>query len=340
MLIDLVEGRRLALRDRQHLVGPGACLRLVALGLLLGDVDVLESGDDLGRRIGLLQLDALDQHAGLVGIEHRLHAAAHVLFDPPAPRAADDIAQRHFGHRGAHGGLGHFLYRGLRVVEPEMIELQVLDVPAHQIGQVDQIAVAGQHQFLGLVIGHRMAPDRSDVGDLDRFDRPRQRQRDARADRAAVFAESGDDALFLGAEHVADAEEQPDQHHAAEESAEPSSCRRAGAAGRESRRQNHHRRRRRASDRRLWAETGLQDWPNGGAGCSEAEPRDCGARVPALARSLPPGSPPSRQSGAPSGPSPEASGPPLLLPASGLPRGFCDRPWPAIHARLIRRLFS
>lgn len=90
----------------------------------------------------------------------------------------------------------------VRVLELESIEFEVLDVPAHEVAQVDEVLVAGQHQLFRIALGDRIALDRCDIGDLHVLDWPVQRHRHAGANGAAVLAEGRDDALFLGADHV------------------------------------------------------------------------------------------------------------------------------------------
>jgi hypothetical protein len=84
-------------------------------------------------------------------------------------------------------------------------------VPAHRIGQVDDILVAGQHQIFALRAG-RSDIDRADFLDIDRahrLERGGQGQADAGREGAAIFAEQGDDAAFLRADPVETGQHQP-----------------------------------------------------------------------------------------------------------------------------------
>ena len=91
----------------------------------------------------------------------------------------------------------------------EQVELRRADVPAHRIGEVDQVLVAGQHQVVG---GRRAEVDRADILDVDLLhpvDRRRQRKADARAERAAVAAKVGDHAALPRRDRVHRREDQP-----------------------------------------------------------------------------------------------------------------------------------
>jgi hypothetical protein len=176
LFIDLVEGGGFALRGGQLLLRPALRLVHVALRLLLRGKHFLECIDHFGRRIDLGDFHALDLHARAIGIEHALHLVAHVLLDRGAA-GAHGIVEAHFGNRRAHCGFGHFAHGLVRIGELVGVELEILDVPAHQVIEIDQVLVAGEHQPLAIAFGDGLALDRGDVARFDRLDRPGQGER-------------------------------------------------------------------------------------------------------------------------------------------------------------------
>src|SRR3546814_5787368 len=48
----------------------------------------------------------------------------------------------------SHGGFRHFPDSLLRIDELKLVQCRIPDIPAHGIGEIDDILVAGEHQLL------------------------------------------------------------------------------------------------------------------------------------------------------------------------------------------------
>ena len=134
----------------QNVVGEGLRLVLRPLAVGLGPLHVAERIDHLTRRIDLLQLHLVDQDAGAILVEGRLHLLARLHLDVAAAfgrrlgerRLADDLA---------HHALGDRLHRLLGIANVEQELARVLDLPEQHEVDVDDVLVAGQDQAL---VGH------------------------------------------------------------------------------------------------------------------------------------------------------------------------------------------
>ena len=143
------DARRRAFRFRHDAVGVGVGLVDRALLILLGRGHVAIGGQNLRGRVDRLQLNLLDEHAGVVIVEHFLHPVLHVRFDRLAIAGqnavdrleADDLAHDAFGDRF------HGLF-GMADVEDEILGLGRIDLPTHAELDVDDILIARQHQAL------------------------------------------------------------------------------------------------------------------------------------------------------------------------------------------------
>ena len=141
--------RRRALGLRHDAVGVGVGVVDGALLVLLGRGHVAIGGQNLRGRIDRLQLNLLDEHAGVIVVEHFLHAALHVRFDRFAI-AGQDAVDRLQADDLAHDAFGDRFHRffGMADVEDEILGLGRIDLPAHAELDVDDVLVAGQHQAL------------------------------------------------------------------------------------------------------------------------------------------------------------------------------------------------
>ncbi|OMG61332.1 hypothetical protein IL54_4906 [Sphingobium sp. ba1] len=203
MFIHLVEGGCLALRLGRYLLGGGA--RFVEVGLrgLLRGRHGLERIIDRGWRIGLLDRNTLDADAGTVTVQYLLHPLFDLLFDRGTARA-QCVVQADAGQHGAHRAFGDFAHGGIGVGQLEQVQFGIADVPAHRIGKVDDILVAGQHQILILRRGrsHVDGADFLDIDDRHRREGGGEGQADTGGQGAAVTAKISDDAAFLRADTV------------------------------------------------------------------------------------------------------------------------------------------
>ena len=118
-----------------------------------------------------------------------MHAFAHAAARSRRGRRRRASVERAFGNRGAHRGFGHFAHRLVGIGQLEPVQLQVLDVPADEIGQVDQVLVAGEDQLFAVAFRESFGPDRADVLDVDLLDRPGRGEVEARVERARIFAD-------------------------------------------------------------------------------------------------------------------------------------------------------
>src|SRR5690606_13206952 len=198
----------------------GACNVHRGIGILLSGGDVLERLDHLLGRVGLLDLDALHRDARAITVEDRLHACANGLLDVGAAGAGQDAVELMLGDRSTHRRLAHFTQRLLRIGKLELVVRQVLDAPANQVAEVDEVLVAGQDELLRRALRNALGTDFADVLHRDVLDRPWQRHVQAGIERVRVLAESGDDRLLARGDLVDHAEAHPDQHDRADRNRE------------------------------------------------------------------------------------------------------------------------
>ena len=159
------DARRGAFGLRHDPVGVGVGVVDGALLILLRRGHVAIGGENLRGRIDRLELNLLDEHAGLIVVEHFLHAVLHVRFDRLAV-AGQNAVDRLQADDLAHDAFGDRLHRffGVADVEDEILRLGRVDLPAHAELDVDDVLIAGQHQaFFGRLDRLRLArPARRD----------------------------------------------------------------------------------------------------------------------------------------------------------------------------------
>ncbi len=215
----LQNGRRLAARGRDDIVGIGLRFIAHAVCILLRRDHVAEGGDDLLGRLDRLQLDLQDENAGLVAVEDLLHQGLHFRLDHLAAggqdlldlAAADDLA---------HGALGDRLHRLALIGDVEGIIFRMgrIDLPDHHEFDVGDILVARQHQALFRQIeldecagiAEIRAQHEADIGRvaighrelLDRADRKRQIVVEAGCRLARIAAEDHVQADFIRTDRV------------------------------------------------------------------------------------------------------------------------------------------
>ena len=139
----------------------------------------------------------------------------HARLDLAAHRP-DRLIERDARQLLAHRALGDLADRVLGGGKLEQIEFGVAHRPAHRIGEIDDVLIAGQHQVLAAARGHVEALDLIDVDAGDDVDRRGQRQPDAGFERAGIGAEARDNAALLRIDAVDARRRQPQRQEGGE----------------------------------------------------------------------------------------------------------------------------
>ena len=148
------------------------CLVAGGIGVLFGHLHIAERVDHFGRRVGLLDFDAEHADPRTIGVERALHAFAHIQLDRGTALAGERLVEIGFGDGGTHRSLGNLVHGFDRFDQTEFVIRQILDVPAHDIAQVDEVLVAGENQPDLLVVARNtQGPNPLHILDVDRFDR-------------------------------------------------------------------------------------------------------------------------------------------------------------------------
>src|SRR3546814_11643991 len=108
-----------------------------------------------------------------------LHPLLHALLDFATPRT-DGVIQRHSRDDRSHGGFRHFPDSLLRIDELKLVQCRIPDIPAHGIGEIDDILVAGEHQLLARACRNIYGADFLHIYDLHRIERRGKAQVNAR----------------------------------------------------------------------------------------------------------------------------------------------------------------
>src|SRR3546814_12685044 len=104
------------------------------------------SADLLARRVGLTDRDALDQHAGAILVEQRLHPPMHVGLDVDAA-GADRLDEVDIGDRPAHRPFGDLADRPLGVVSLADEQVGIAHPYTPYIDMVVSLSVPVQHDI-------------------------------------------------------------------------------------------------------------------------------------------------------------------------------------------------
>ena len=123
------------------------CLVDIALGVLLSGKYIVERFDHLLRRVGLVDFDTLHGDPCTITVEHGLHPRHNGQFDVSTAFTRKHAIEWLFGHRGTHGRFGCFKDGLFGFLQLELIISQVLDIPANQITQINQVLIPCQDQL-------------------------------------------------------------------------------------------------------------------------------------------------------------------------------------------------
>lgn len=213
----LQEFLRITARARHDVVAIGFSLVAQTLAVGTGALHVVESIDDLLRRVDLQQLDVVDNDARLVFVDNTLHQDFGLAFNLATCfgqgaldlRAADDFAHRAFGD---------FFQRGFRVNDFEQVIARIAHAPQDNEFDIDDVFIAGQHQaFFGDTLVTVTAETNFEAaveGNIKLFDalyRPRQViAKTGFAARRCPFAKGQHHGVFPGV-HAVKAAAQPEQ---------------------------------------------------------------------------------------------------------------------------------
>src|SRR3546814_573720 len=173
--------------------------------------DTLFPYTTLSDLIGLLDGDTLHQNAGTVLVQDFLHPLLHALLDFATPRT-DGVIQGHSRDDRSHGGFRHFPDSLLRIDELKLVQCRIPDIPAHGIGEIDDILVAGEHQLLARACRNIYGADFLHIYDLHRIERRGKAPVNARPHGSGIAAKPCQHAALLWADAMDAGQRDPDNH--------------------------------------------------------------------------------------------------------------------------------